>query len=217
MDILAGNPAKGDTVSVTVNRDTEMKAYEVEIDDQVSFEDNEEDETGEEVSPGDRTNVEEKCIGPCDELNQVIAQAVTFAFTEYNRHKTNGNCIPSILIDKEGFQYVMYSPADDILLVSNRMNYVSEENFEAATGFRPFVVLWIVLNHRLLFKKYPDFGKRFVKSGFHEKMDNLQHFQNLFEYTENISVKQNLHFVNDTPNTIDVAAMDWFLDKKVYS
>lgn len=222
LDVLAGNPASGGSVSVIVKNDegsvyTEIHKDKIQKGETVGWEEEESEEvetTEEECeSPGELKDEAVKYSRLCQGLNQVIAQAVVFSFIEYNRHRSKGNCIPSILIDKAGFQYVIYSPTDDILLVSNHMIYTGMDNFDAAAGYRPFVVLWIILNHRLFFKKCPNFRKRFVKSGFHEKISDLQQFQNLTEYSKSITVKKIKSFANDTPNTIDTAAMDWFLDK----
>ena len=193
---------------------------EIMTDNEVSFEGEEtkqeENEEEEATDLGDShgdTNVEMEYSGLTQALNQVIAQAVVFAFTEYNRHSSKGEIIPSVLIDKSCFQYVIYSPVDDILLVSNYMMYINEENFDKKSGFRPFVVLWIILNHRLFFTKCPDFRRYYIKSGFHEKINDLYQFQNLRDYSKSINHEHEIHFPNDTPNTISTTAMDWFLDK----
>ncbi|XP_045165811.1 uncharacterized protein LOC123529510 isoform X2 [Mercenaria mercenaria] len=217
LDVIAGNPATGDAVSVYVKNSAGDDDTEIQKNNEVSFEgeetEEEEDTELEGDSPGDQTDVELKLSGLTQALNQIIAQAVVFAFTEYNRHTSKGEFIPSVIIDEACFQYVIYSPADDILLVSNRMVYIDMENFDKKTGFRPFVVLWIILNYRLFFTKCPDFRRHFIKSGFHEKIGDLQQFQNLKDYSKIICIRQNLHFPNDTPNAIGTAAMDWFLDK----
>ncbi|XP_060568071.1 uncharacterized protein LOC132726733 [Ruditapes philippinarum] len=217
LDILAGNPAKGDSVSVTVknydgNQEIEtQKAYKDSDDEEENQYKESTEEKGE--SPGDQTNMEMEFSGLIQALNQVSTQAVVFAFTEFNRHKTMGHCIPSIYIDRSTFQYVIYSPVEDVLLVSNHMVYTYPKDFDKETGYRPFIVLWIILNHRLFFRKCPDFRKRFTKSGFHQKIQNLEAYQNLTQYSNVLSVERNYSFENDTPNTIRPPAMEWFLDK----
>ncbi|XP_045179256.2 uncharacterized protein LOC123538902 isoform X2 [Mercenaria mercenaria] len=220
LDIIAGNPVSGEVVSVFVETNTESgsKCDETKIgkDDVVSFqgevteeEENEDEATDLNDSPGDRTNLEVKYCGPSQALNQVIAQAIVFAFTEYNRHPSKSKFIPSVLIDKARYQYVIYSPVDDILLVSNYMVYINDENFDKKSGYRPFVVLWLILNHRLFFTKCP--FRRIVRSGFHKNIKNLQQFQNLTEYSKIIHIEQNSDFPNDTPNAIDDRGMEWFV------
>lgn len=221
MDILTGNPIKGDSVSVSVDQETadgdiDIQGTSIDATEQFECEDvSEEGDQGE--SPEDRTNVEVKYSGVRPALNQVIAQAVVFAFTEYNRHKTNGKCIPSILIDQSGFQYVIYNPVDDILLVSNNMMFGSDDSFDPVTGFRPFVVLWMILNHRIFFLKNPSFKKLCVRSGFHQQMADLESFKNLSGYSKNMSLMNSdyFDFPNDTPNTISSEGLYWFLNRKI--
>ncbi|XP_060590903.1 uncharacterized protein LOC132745909 isoform X2 [Ruditapes philippinarum] len=215
LDIIAGNLVTGDSVSVLVKNRSRSGNSDIQKGDEVDSEGDESEEENDnatELSDSDQSEV--KYYEHAEALNHVIAQAVVFAFTEYNRHASKGKVIPSIYIDKSCFQYVMYCPVDDIMLVSNYMTYMDMENFDKKSGFRPFIVLWIILNHRLFFKKSPDLSKRFIKSGFHEKINDLQQFQNLAAYSKIIRLpEQKLNFPNDTPNTIGSTAMDWFLDK----
>lgn len=226
MDIITGNPAVGSSVSVSFDPDTEVQEKivegisaqsENEDEDQVYPKDN-----GENESPGDRTNVEVKYCRACStdirtKLNQVVAQAVVFAFTEYNRHKSKGTCIPSIMLDKSGFQFVLYNPLDDILLVSNYIMFADDASFDIASGYGPFVLLWIILNYRIFFLKHPDFQTHCVKSGFHEKWSDMDHFHNLVEYSKSITLDRTIFFPDDTPKIMTDEGFYYFFKRKTSS
>lgn len=212
MDIITGNPSAGNSVSVSVgpkiaDDDTELQGKSEQLLEQSEVED---EDNIEDNSENDSVDIKTK-------VNYIVAQAVVFAFTEYNRHKSKGNCIPSILIDKSGFQFVIYNPVDDILFVSNHITFVEEECFNLGSGYGPFVLLWIILNHRIFFSEHLDFKTHCVKSGFHEKWSDMHHFKSLAEYSRSIALDQFLSFPDDTPKILTDEGLYHFFKRKTTS
>ncbi|XP_053400103.1 uncharacterized protein LOC123557770 [Mercenaria mercenaria] len=213
LDIISGSPTSGDTVAITVAN--ELESSEVEDDD-----DDEEEYIGEEMEDvsdgisGDFPNVESKFSGTNQRINQTVAQAVVFAFTEYNRHREKEDCIPSIIIDKNCFRFVIYNPVDDKLVVSNLINYKKKE-FNPKNIFRSILVLWIILNHRLFFAKSPSSLQFYLKSGFHEKMSHIHNYKKLNDYSKHIVCRSKNKFdsYDDSINAVDLETYEWFMQK----
>lgn len=205
LDIIAGSPATGDVVAVKIG----------EVETNTEEDSSSEEETDElEGNPGDRTNVEVKFSGYNLSVNQLVTQAVVVAFTEYNRHREKGKCIPSVLIDRVSFRFVIYNPVDDQLVGSNSITFRKKE-FVPRGIFRPIMVLWLILNHRIFFVRSPERLQLYLKSRFQEKMSNLQSFQNLHDYSENILPQSKFRFddKDDSLNVIDLKTYDWFMKK----
>ena len=106
-----------------------------------------------------------------------------FGFTEYNRHKDCSPYIPSVMIDKERFLVFIYNPVVDSLFFTGFVPYF-EPDFQP-DKFEPtgIIFLWIVLNHRLFFRKGLPVTYQ-IPCGFKRScgVKTLGHYQNLDQY-----------------------------------
>lgn len=172
LDILAGNPGSGRTVAVTICESVK--------DDRDDNEDEEEDLSD---SPGNRTNTEVKSQTDGSDFNQAVAQSIVFAFTEFNRHTDKGCVIPSVLIDKTMYYVVMYNPVTDILIsFSNTYNFGPKAG-NKGEFIRAILVLWVTLNHRIFFAKFPKLRDE-QQSEFGSKINNLQKYRELKNFSK---------------------------------
>ena len=143
--------------------------------------------TAKEIGSGD--NNEDRCGDSLGEYTnqytfkeQTISQAIVFAWTQYNRHKNLSPFIPSVLIDAEKFLFFIYSPAHDILLSCEDYIQLFNKKYPrdlSKDRFAGFFMLWVILNHRLFFRKQIVGIDSPVKCGFKEKMLNLAAYEKL--------------------------------------
>ena len=139
-------------------------------------------------SQGEHTNVEfkldvkQKNVGG---MQQVISQAVVFGWTEHNRHRNLSPYIPSVYIDNHGFCILVYNPVkDSLILAIHAVRFIDE-----ALGIRNSLdvysgifALWIVLNHRLFFKKDIEHN---VESGFKSQVA-VHHYEKLTAFQSQV-------------------------------
>jgi hypothetical protein len=187
LDLIAGNQVESANVSNIIVAEEIFRA-----DTDVTETQNDEDFND---SPGEKTNVEVK--QKIVDIKQVISQSVVFAFTEYNRHPTKGAFIPSIVVSRDCFCFVIYNPVMDLLLVSGDIEYsydnvdeLDENNF-----CRAFIFIWIIVNHRAFFRPDVPFAEKMIisnKSSFHKIMEGppneLHCYNKLKDYASHINL-----------------------------
>ncbi len=78
-------------------------------------------------------------------LSQVYATAVVSSFTDKNRHKRNG-FTPAILLGRNYIVAALYDCSNDVLLVSELLELVSDQTAVVTGVF----FLWILINSRYL-------------------------------------------------------------------
>ena len=124
-------------------------------------------------SPGNHTNIEFKETVPND-IVQMISQAIVFGFTEYNRHKDYSPYIPTVCIDKQRFLIFIYNPVQDTLMAS-----FSSLRFFPFKSHLEIFALWVVLNHRLFFRKQIDIKE--IPCGFQTQVE-VEPYKHLSKY-----------------------------------
>ena len=102
---------------------------------------------------------------------QVIAQAITLGWTEFNTHTHLSPFIPSLFLDKNQFGFIIYNPQDDSLMISEKSVLFIDENSNNENKYAGIFVLWIILHHRLFFRKTIDFDDDDVACGFIKQVD----------------------------------------------
>ncbi len=78
-------------------------------------------------------------------LPQIYATAVVSSFTDKNRHKRNG-FTPAILLGRNYIVAALYDCSNDVLLVSELLEFVSDQTAVVTGVF----FLWILINSRYL-------------------------------------------------------------------
>ena len=159
----------------------------------------------EEGSQGERSNLEFKTYvqQKISGIQQVISQAVVFGWTEHNRHRNLSPFIPSLYIDNREFLVLIYNPVQDTLMIAIHSVKFIEESFPLPAVYSGIFALWIVLNHRLFFKKQIRSGINEVECGFksqvtieaYERLDTFKSVvRNTFEgykFVDRICLKMN--------------------------
>ena len=112
---------------------------------------------------------------------QVISQAIIFGWTQYNRHKEMSPYIPTILIDGKQFGAFVYNPVSDRLLITENPLLFLAQVKKIPDKFSGIFILWLILHHRIFFKKEILFVEPFeskfkqqVKVEHYEKLDNYR-------------------------------------------
>lgn len=105
----------------------------------------EEESTNSDESDGMTTKIEEKPRVRVAHLQQAVATSVTSSFTEHNLHPTMSPAVPTILIDGDTFQVILYDCIKDVLLISTPKALHTDGRL-SSTGV---AFLWLVINHRL--------------------------------------------------------------------
>ncbi len=80
------------------------------------------------------------------QIGQVVAAAITHSFTEHYNHEALNSMTPMILLDDNHMVIVLYDCVQDVLIISNKIEYFDENNALMNVGV---VVAWLVINHRL--------------------------------------------------------------------
>ena len=87
-------------------------------------------------------------------LQQVIAQAITYGWTEYNRHRQLSPYIPSLFIDGTKFGMFVYNPKLDSLFVCEcPLMYITGGAMKPHDKYSGIFILWLILHYRLFFRK----------------------------------------------------------------
>ena len=102
------------------------------------------------------TNLELKVQNLETSISQPIQQAITFAWTEYNRHPDLSPLYPTVFMNNFEFSFIVYNPVTDSLLAPiNFMKLVNcgmeKNDVNRCLGI---FVLWLILNHRFFFVKH---------------------------------------------------------------
>ena len=120
----------------------------------------------------------------------VISQSIVFGWTQVNRHPENSPFIPTVFIDNKKFTFSIYNPESDGLLLSDYSVLFIDDRFEAlADKFSGFFLLWLILHHRLFFKR--EISYEIPPCGFKSEMkEQLEFYKNLHEYRKNVKVKR---------------------------
>ena len=77
----------------------------------------------------------EKVIDDTARIQQVTSQAITFGWTQYNRHKDLSPYIPTLYIDASKFGLFLYKPEKDSLFVTENP-FVFTVDFQNFSFFR---------------------------------------------------------------------------------
>ena len=170
--------SQGVGVTATVRIDTE---------DEEAKDSDEEEEVQQDEEMGHRIVNFEFGIDDNKAHRQIIAQAITFAFTEFNIHKDQSPFIPSVFIDYQQFSIFIYNPVDDILMITNTLFFINDDKANIpAENYSGIFFLWIILHHRMFFKKMlesVDLDK--YKSGFKEQV-RLSDYEKLCRYSHRV-------------------------------
>ena len=134
-------------------------------------------------SEGQRVNVECKKDVSIDE-SAAIAQAITFGWTEFNTHTHLSPFIPSLYIDSKQFGVLVYNPQDDSLVISEKSVLFIYEDMANENKYSGIFLLWIILHHRLFFRKDIDFDDD-VACGFIKQVD-VDAYKRLNNYSQRI-------------------------------
>ena len=125
----------------------------------------------------------EKDVAACQQ--QIIAQAITFGWTEFNTHTHLSPFIPSLYLDKKQLGVLVYNPQDDSLMISEKSVLFINEDMENEDKYAGIFLLWIILHHRLFFRKTIDFNYDDVACGFVKQVD-VDAYKKLNTYSERI-------------------------------
>lgn len=108
-------------------------------------------------SNGHRVNLEFKKTVSTDETpghQQLIAQAITFGWTQYNRHRDSSPYIPTLFIDSTKFGLFVYNPVFDSLFISETpLLFIADKLKSSVDKYSGIFILWLILYHRLFFQK----------------------------------------------------------------
>ena len=79
-------------------------------------------------------------------LPQAIAIAIVHSFTQSNRHPMLNPMVPTVLINGNKFQIILYDCHTDVLLVSSIVEYKINNRITTLGT----LILWNIINHRYL-------------------------------------------------------------------
>ena len=180
LDLISLSQGVGVTATVRIDTEDEEAA------------DSDDEEKVQQADDMERRNVDfefKKSIGIDDNKahRQIIAQAITFAFTEFNLHKDQSPFIPSVFIDYQQFSVFIYNPEDDTLMITNTLYFINDDMKAVipAEKYSGIFFLWIILHHRLFFKKILDVDVDKYKSGFKEQV-RLSDYEKLCTYRHHV-------------------------------
>ena len=92
------------------------------------------------------------------ELDQVQAQAVVFGYTQVNKYPEMSPHIPSLVMDAKQYMVFIYNPKTDSMLQSDgTCAFLRNEKIDSYPGI---VNLWMILHHRLFFRKNLQVGEQ---------------------------------------------------------
>ena len=141
-------------------------------------------------SNGRTVNIEfkKKISDKSEDEQQVIAQSIVFGWTQVNRHPEKSPFIPTVFIDSMKFTFIIYNPESDGLLLSDCSVLFIDNRFEAlADKFSGIFVLWLVLHHRIFFKRQISY--EIPPCGFKSEMkEQLEFYKSLHDYRKNVKV-----------------------------
>ena len=106
-------------------------------------------------SVGERTNLELKAVALEHQISQPIQQAITFAWTEYNRHPKLSPLYPTVYLNNFEFSFIVYNPVTDSLLAPGYFISLVSKKVEKndVNRYLGIFFLWLILNHRFFFIK----------------------------------------------------------------
>ena len=116
-------------------------------------------------------------------LQQVIAQAITYGWTEYNRHRQLSPYIPSLFIDGTKFGMFVYNPKLDSLFVSEcPLMYITAGAMNPHDKYSGIFILWLILHYRLFFRKATVYDESEYCCKFKEHV-RIQSYEELKDYS----------------------------------
>ena len=115
----------------------------------------EEEATMDEEGESEAAEKDVSDVSTCQQ--QVIAQAITLGWTEFNTHTHLSPFIPSLFLDKKQFGFIIYNPIDDSLMISEKSVLFIDEDSNNENKYAGIFVMWIILHYRLFFRKNIDF------------------------------------------------------------
>lgn len=136
-------------------------------------------------SNGHRANLEFKNVST-DETpghQQLIAQAITFGWTQYNRHRDSSPYIPTLYIDSTKFGLFVYNPVLDSLFISETpLLFIADKLKSSVDKYSGIFILWLILYHRLFFERSTDYDKKGFDCKFTEQV-KVEFYKQLKEYS----------------------------------
>ena len=114
---------------------------------------------------------------------QVIAQAITYGWTQYNRHRHLSPYIPSLFIDGTKFGMFMYNPKLDSLFVCEcPLMFITGDAMKPHDKYSGIFILWLILHYRLFFRKETVYDKSKYCCKFKEQV-TIQSYEELKDYS----------------------------------
>ena len=114
--------------------------------------------------------------------SSVIAQTITFGWTQYNRNKDLhlGPYIPTVFIDGEKFVVYVYNSVSDSLLIYNYpLAFIWDKVEPLNEKYSGIFILWLILNYRLFFRTDIDIIESSCK--FKQQV-RIEFYEDLKEY-----------------------------------
>ena len=182
LDLLArGMKEPNSVVGIVAARNIEK------VEGDADMHDISDDEGSLDSNQGKCTNLEYKKHEEPSDKCEAISQSIVFGWTEFNRHKDLNPYIPSIYIDQEKFLFFIYnSELDSLISSANYINFFYEKissDLPKADKYSGIFILWIILNHRLFFRRKIQGGFH-LECGFTKQLskESLQAYQELKDY-----------------------------------
>lgn len=114
---------------------------------------------------------------------QVIAQAITYGWTHYNRHRDLSPNIPLLFIDGTKFGLFMYNPKLDSLFVCEcPLMFIAEDSMKPHDKYSGIFILWLILHHRLFFRKETVYDQSKYYCKFKEQV-TIESYEELKDYS----------------------------------
>lgn len=112
---------------------------------------------------------------------QVIAQAVTYGWTQYNRHPNLTPYVPSIFIDGSKFALFVYNPKfDSLFIVDCPLRFIEEGTKKPKDKYSGILTLWLILHYRLFFRKETVYDESYDCR--FKKTVNVKAYEELHDY-----------------------------------
>ena len=153
----------------------------VDAEEPTDSETNEEEETA---------RLEETMVKEAAALQRqssVIAQTITFGWTQFNRHRDLSPYIPTVFIDAEKFVVHVYNPVSDSLLIYNYpLAFIWDKVEPLNEKYSGIFILWLILNYRLFFRRDIDIIEHSCKFKQHVR---IEFYEDLKEYRNYIRTR----------------------------
>ena len=116
-------------------------------------------------------------------LHQVIAQAITYGWTQYNRHRDLSPYIPSLFFDSTKFGLFVYNPKlDNLFVCEYPLMFIAEDTMTPDDKYSGIFILWLILHHRLFFRKETVYDQSKYDCMFKDQVA-IESYEGLKEYS----------------------------------